>query len=68
MAAPRWDGPPVWIHGDVTPGNLIVRGRCLAAVIDFSGLGMGDPAPDLAPAWNLFDPPNADDLPGHQRV
>jgi len=55
VAAPRWDGPAVWIHGDLQPGNLIVRGRRLAAVIDFSGLGLGDPAPDLAPAWNLFD-------------
>jgi aminoglycoside phosphotransferase (APT) family kinase protein len=55
VAGPCWDGPLVWIHGDITPGNLIVRGRRLAAVIDFSGLGLGDPAPDLAPAWNLFD-------------
>ena len=55
VAAPRWDGPLVWIHGDLQPGNLIVAGRRLAAVIDFSGLGLGDPAPDLAPAWNLFD-------------
>jgi aminoglycoside phosphotransferase (APT) family kinase protein len=34
VAARRWDGPPVWIHGDITPGNLIVQGRCLAAVIN----------------------------------
>lgn len=55
VSAPPWDGPRVWIHGDLTPGNLIVHERRLAAVIDFSGLGLGDPAPDLAPAWNLFD-------------
>lgn len=55
MAAPRWDAPPVWIHGDIAPGNLIVRDRRLSAVIDFGALGLGDPAPDLAPAWNLFD-------------
>jgi len=55
VAAPRWDAPLVWIHGDIQPGNLIVRERRLAAVIDFSGLGLGDPAPDLAPAWNLLD-------------
>ena len=54
VAASAWDGPSVWIHGDLTPGNLIVRDNRLAAVIDFSGLGLGDPAPDLAPAWNLF--------------
>lgn len=50
-----WAGDPVWIHGDLQPGNLIARDGSLAAVIDFGGLGIGDPAPDLAPAWNLFD-------------
>ena len=55
VAAPAWAGAPVWIHGDIQPGNLIVRQRRLAAVIDFGGLGLGDPAVDLAPAWNLFD-------------
>ncbi len=55
MAAAPWDAPPVWIHGDIAPGNLIVRERRLVAVIDFGGLGLGDPAPDLAPAWNLLD-------------
>jgi len=54
-AAPAWDRPPVWIHGDIQPGNLIVRERGLVGVIDFGGLGLGDPAVDLAPAWNLFD-------------
>lgn len=55
MGAARWDAPLVWIHGDIAPGNLIVRERRLVAVIDFGGLGLGDPAPDLAPAWNLLD-------------
>ena len=58
VAASAWNGPSVWIHGDLTPGNLIVRDHRLAAVIDFGGLGRGDPAPDLAPAWNLFDGPS----------
>jgi len=53
--ADAWTCEPVWIHGDIQPGNLIARDRRLAAVIDFGGLGVGDPAPDLAPAWNLFD-------------
>lgn len=46
---------PVWIHGDLAPGNLLVRARRLVAVIDVGSLGLGDPAADLAPAWNLFD-------------
>ena len=50
-----WDGPPVWFHGDVAPGNLIVRGGRLAAVIDFGCCGVGDPACDLVIAWTWLD-------------
>jgi aminoglycoside phosphotransferase (APT) family kinase protein len=54
LAAPEWTAAAVWIHGDLMPGNLLVdRGR-LSAVIDFGGLGVGDPACDLQIAWNLF--------------
>ncbi|MFF4156505.1 aminoglycoside phosphotransferase family protein [Streptomyces sp. NPDC001678] len=54
LRAPGWDGPPVWLHADLMPGNLLVdRGR-LASVIDFGCLGVGDPACDLFPAWNLL--------------
>jgi aminoglycoside phosphotransferase (APT) family kinase protein len=49
-----WNGPPVWFHGDVAAGNLLVRDGCLAAVIDFGCAGVGDPACDLAIAWTLF--------------
>lgn len=55
-AAPAWTGPALWIHGDLCRGNLLLREGRLAAVIDFGGLGLGDPACDLLPAWNLFDP------------
>ncbi len=54
LAAPDWAGDPVWIHGDLMPGNLLVRDRRLSAVIDWGALGVGDPAPDLAPAWFTF--------------
>jgi aminoglycoside phosphotransferase (APT) family kinase protein len=54
LAAPTWAGPPTWVHGDLMPGNLIVDGGKLRAVIDFSLTGVGDPACDLIPAWNLF--------------
>ncbi|MGZ4352612.1 MAG: aminoglycoside phosphotransferase family protein [Gaiellaceae bacterium] len=55
VRSPAWSGPPVWLHGDLMPGNLLVRGGRLAAVIDWGCLGVGDPACDCMPAWNLFD-------------
>jgi aminoglycoside phosphotransferase (APT) family kinase protein len=53
-----WSASPVWLHGDVAPGNLLVRGGRLAAVIDFGGCGVGDPACDLAIAWTTFSGPS----------
>ncbi|WP_173426352.1 aminoglycoside phosphotransferase family protein [Amycolatopsis orientalis] len=47
-------GPPVWSLADLMPGNLLVDDGRLAAVIDFGCLGVGDPACDLFPAWNLL--------------
>jgi len=54
LGEPVWDGPPVWVHGDLLPGNLLVERDRLSAVIDFGGLGVGDPACDLMSAWALF--------------
>ncbi|RKN42505.1 aminoglycoside phosphotransferase family protein [Streptomyces hoynatensis] len=54
LAAPAWAGEPVWYHGDFHTGNLLVRDGRLSAVIDFGGLGMGDPAPDLMIAYTLL--------------
>ncbi|MFI5825026.1 aminoglycoside phosphotransferase family protein [Streptomyces rishiriensis] len=54
LRAPGWDGPPVWLHADLMPGNLLVKGGRLTSVIDFGCLGVGDPACDLFPAWNLL--------------
>ena len=56
VRAPHWPGPPLWIHGDLHPGNLLVSGRRLTAVIDFGDLTSGDPATDLAVAWMLLPP------------
>lgn len=55
LAAPAWDGPPVWVHGDPAPGNLLVENGRLSAVIDFGTLAVGDPACDLIAAWTLLD-------------
>jgi aminoglycoside phosphotransferase (APT) family kinase protein len=49
-----WHGSPVWVHGDVSAGNLLVRGGWLSAVIDFGSSGVGDPACDVTIAWTLF--------------
>lgn len=49
-----WQGSPVWIHGDVSVGNLLVNKGKLSAVIDFGQLAVGDPACDLAIAWTFF--------------
>ncbi len=50
----KWDKPPVWIHGDLAPGNILIKNKKLSAVIDFSGICVGDPACDLVIAWNSF--------------
>jgi aminoglycoside phosphotransferase (APT) family kinase protein len=54
LDVPTWQADPVWVHGDLLPGNLLVVDGRLSAVIDFGGLNVGDPACDLQPAWNVF--------------
>ncbi|MFI6157553.1 aminoglycoside phosphotransferase family protein [Kitasatospora sp. NPDC051170] len=55
LNAPEAEGPPVWIHADLQPGNLLVspEGR-LRGVIDFGCAGLGDAAVDLLPAWYVL--------------
>ncbi|MGJ6965274.1 aminoglycoside phosphotransferase family protein [Streptosporangium sp. G11] len=68
LETPGWAGPPVWIHSDLMPGNLLlVRGR-LGAVIDFGSAGVGDPACDLIVAWNLLPAEVRDDFRTALRV
>jgi aminoglycoside phosphotransferase (APT) family kinase protein len=50
-----WDRAPVWIHGDVAAGNLLLNNGRLHAVIDFGCCAVGDPACDLVAAWTIFD-------------
>ena len=54
LQASKWNCEPVWFHGDMLPGNLLFEQGRLSAVIDFSGLALGDPACDLMIAWGLF--------------
>ena len=54
LSTPAWPEPPVWIHGDLHPGNLLVRDGRLSAVIDFGDVTAGDPATDLSVAWMLL--------------
>ncbi|GAA5015577.1 hypothetical protein GCM10023317_54870 [Actinopolymorpha pittospori] len=54
VSAPRWEGPPVWLHADLHPANVVVSDGTIAGVIDFGELCAGDPATDLAVAWLLL--------------
>ena len=53
LSATSWPGPPLWLHGDLHPGNLLVSDGHLSGVIDFGDLTSGDPATDLAVLWML---------------
>jgi hypothetical protein len=52
--APGWEGPPVWVHGDLHPANVVVADGTLAGAVDFGALFAGDPAWDLAAAGLLL--------------
>ena len=53
-AQQEWSSTPVWLHGDISLGNLLTNDGKLSAVIDFGCCAVGDPACDLAIAWTLF--------------
>ncbi|MFD7712387.1 aminoglycoside phosphotransferase family protein [Streptomyces sp. NPDC059786] len=54
VAAPEWAGPPLWLHGDLHPANVLTADGTFCGVIDFGDLFAGDPACDLAAAWLLL--------------
>ncbi len=56
LAAPPWDGPPVWHHGDLDARNWLVRDGRISGVIDWAAMGVGDPACDVMVAWKLHSP------------
>jgi len=54
LQVPLWPGSPIWTHGDLLRGNLLLRDGRLTGVIDWSGAGVGDPAADLIAAWSVL--------------
>ncbi|MEV7075801.1 aminoglycoside phosphotransferase family protein [Streptomyces sp. NPDC093990] len=54
VSAPEWKGPPLWVHGDLHPANVVVSDGTLAGIVDFGAMFAGDPAWDLAAAWVLL--------------
>jgi aminoglycoside phosphotransferase (APT) family kinase protein len=54
VAAPKWDGPPVWRHGDLHPASILIHHGRISAVIDFGDITAGDPATDLSVGWMLL--------------
>lgn len=60
VAAPEWDGPPLWLHGDLHPANVLTADGDFCGVVDFGDLCAGDPALDVAACWIL--------LPDHEAI
>jgi aminoglycoside phosphotransferase (APT) family kinase protein len=54
LLLPEQPGPPAWLHGDLSAGNILITQGRLTGVIDFGGIGVGDPTVDLIVAWNLL--------------
>ncbi|MDR6552640.1 aminoglycoside phosphotransferase family protein [Paenibacillus qinlingensis] len=62
LAAPPWDGAPVWHHGDLDVRNWLVRNKRITGVIDWGEMGIGDPACDVMVAWKLHSPEARDEF------
>lgn len=54
VAAPGWDGPPLWLHGDLHPANVLTADGNVCGVVDFGDMFVGDPALDVAAGWILL--------------
>lgn len=68
LRTPTWNKEPVWVHGDIMPANLLVSDGRLSGICDFEGVGIGDPACDLIPAWNLLPASTRDTFRAAVRV
>lgn len=53
VEAGEWTGDPVWVHGDLLPGNILIENDRLSGIIDWGGAGVGDPACEAMLAWSL---------------
>jgi aminoglycoside phosphotransferase (APT) family kinase protein len=54
LEAPAWEGTPVWVHADLLRPNVLVCDGRLCGIIDFGGVGIGDPTADAIAAWSVF--------------
>ena len=59
------DGPVVFVHGDVWPGNTVVAGGAVQALIDWKTAGVGNPGVDLGELRKQVAISYDDDAPGH---
>ena len=48
--------PDLMTHGDLIPGNVLIRDGRLAGILDVGGLAPADPALDLVGGWHLLEP------------
>lgn len=51
------DSPPCLIHGDLHPGNVLIKNEQIEAIVDWGDITIGDPATDLASLWMLIKDP-----------
>ncbi|HEV8461673.1 MAG TPA: aminoglycoside phosphotransferase family protein [Gaiellaceae bacterium] len=55
VAAPVYDGPRRWLHGDLDNRNLLLEDRRITGILDWSCACVGDPACDVKVAWAVLD-------------
>jgi len=51
LAAPAYDGRPVWVQGDLE-GNCLVSDGRLCGIVDWGSACTGDPAVDVQVVWS----------------
>jgi aminoglycoside phosphotransferase (APT) family kinase protein len=51
LAAAPYDGPPVWVQGDLE-GNCLIRDGRLCGIVDWGSACVGDPAVDVQVVWS----------------